>query len=454
MIIATSSLKEAIEIPSGDSRLDACQRLFKKHYSRAMSELTKFYQVPPTHIILISCLLFIACESFQGSTKDGLIHVNSGLQIIREWNNTRYQNRCHHTDINDLIMDHIEPIFAQLRDQRTIYGVPQRTGWWPPEDVQQQSWQLSGTDKFKDLFAARDSLFLTLQQFFRPQAEHLGSPSPGHLENLHVAARLRSWHRSFEPLRKTLKDSHSLEARTADGLSVHGQILSIHLESSKSPTEVRWDNYLERFRTILDQCSSIIKRQPKGPSNEWTDYDQRMCLFEHDFGLIAPLFTIASCCRDPELRRQAVQLMRYLHRQEGSWDSCSAAKLAEGIIKIEERHMPSVNSQKDVSESNRIRAHMAEMGQPGEVILTFSRSPYISQEKEAIDWATWSKPQLDSVTNWVSISDFTLHSSPNTDPVHDSHLQKSSSTAVTRASFVQHREYVSAKRTLRKTAIL
>jgi hypothetical protein len=129
-----------------------------------------------------------------------------------------------------------------------------------------------------------------------------------------------------------------------------------------------------------------------------------MSLFEFEFGMIAPLFVIACHCRDPALRRKAIRLMRYLHRTEGAWDTCSAGKIAEGIMEIEERGLTVIETCESVTENSRIRATNADIGQahPSKVILSFSHSPYEVAEQEFISWASWSRSELASRTFWVS----------------------------------------------------
>ena len=101
--------------------------------------------------------------------------------------------------------------------------------------------------------------------------------------------------------------------------------------------------------------------------------------------------------------------MRYLHRTEGSWDTCSAGKIAETIMEIEERGLTVIESCESVTENSRIRAINADIdpAHPAEVLLSFSHSPYEVVEQEFISWASWSRSKLPSRTYWVSFDELT-----------------------------------------------
>src|SRR2546421_4302360 len=80
MIIATASLQEAILYTSG--QYSANRWHFEQHYSKAIALLTGPGANPPVETVLMSCLLFLTCENFQGITIAGLLHIYSGLKIL------------------------------------------------------------------------------------------------------------------------------------------------------------------------------------------------------------------------------------------------------------------------------------------------------------------------------------------------------------------------------------
>ncbi|PHH82066.1 hypothetical protein CDD82_7147 [Ophiocordyceps australis] len=58
--------------------------------------------------------------------------------------------------------------------------------------------------------------------------------------------------------------------------------------------------------------------------------------FSADLGIVPPLFVVATKCREPRLRRQAIQLLSSSARREGMWDSQLAARIGQWIMEVEE----------------------------------------------------------------------------------------------------------------------
>ena len=141
---------------------------------------------------------------------------------------------------------------------------------------------------------------------------HPGIPDPSAVSQIRML--LDGWHSAFKAYTASLLNDDHLELRTASVLDIHFRILSIMLDIPSSKPDSTYDNYLDDFRTLLNQCEEIIKFRESAPTNDWAEYGDRLSLFEFDFGMITPLFVIACHCRDPALRRKAIRLMRYLHR--------------------------------------------------------------------------------------------------------------------------------------------
>ena len=66
------------------------------------------------------------------------------------------------------------------------------------------------------------------------------------------------------------------------------------------------------------------------------------------------MYDIACRCRDPYIRRRAVNVLRIAARQEGIYSSSLAATIAESVIAIEEASVPSVKACGDVPYYARI----------------------------------------------------------------------------------------------------
>lgn len=403
MIIATASLQEALICTP--SQYNANRWYFGQHYSKAIALLTGPGTNPSVETVLMSCLLFLTCESFQGSTMAGLLHIYSGLKILREWRASKRQKTIAAGSADDLIEHQIDPIFARLEAQTSVYRSTGQSHYSLYSENPARLQTIPSVPKsFKDLFLARDSLDEVMQWMFHVlDMNRRSKPEASAIFQLRTL--LDSWHLVLNAYVASLADHDHLERRTASALEIHYRILSIMLDVTSFDTESIYDKYLTDFRALLNQCEDIIKHRESAPANNWAEYGDRMSLFEFDFGMIAPLFVIACHCRDPALRRKAIRLMRYLHRTEGAWDTCSAAKIVEGVMEIEERGLTVIPSCDSVTENSRIRATNADIDpdHPSQVILSFSHSPYEVTQQRFISWASWSRSELPSRTLWVSL---------------------------------------------------
>jgi hypothetical protein len=403
MIIATALLQEAILCHPGQYSTN--RWYFGQHYSKAVALLTDQGSNPSVETVLMSCLLFLTCENFQGSSMAGLLHIYSGLKILKDWKTSRRQKTIAAGSADDLIQNQIDPIFARLEAQTSVYRSAYNTNhpFYSESPARLQNIP-SVPNVFKNLFLARDSLDEVAQWMF--YILDMGIyVAPDSSAVLQIRTLLDDWHLAFTTYTASLGDHDHLELRTASALEIHYRILSIMLEVSSAKTESIYDNYLSDFRALVQQCEDIIKYRESAPARDWAEYGDRMSLFEFDFGMIPPLFLIACHCRDPALRRKAIRLMRYLHRTEGAIDTCSAGKIAESIMEIEERGLTVIQSCHSITENSRIRATNADIdpAHPSRVMLSFCHSPYETIEQELVSWASWSRSELDSRTFWVSL---------------------------------------------------
>lgn len=123
-------------------------------------------------------------------------------------------------------------------------------------------------------------------------------------------------HQSFTP-----KDEIAAAVLQLHALYTHVSLPG-HLLSAGS------DNFLPQMAEMVRLGEQIVKSLGvlDGPSTSF-------CM---GLGFVIPLFSVASGCQDPVIRRQAVSLLRRTSRQEGLWDSQLVAKACERIIAIEE----------------------------------------------------------------------------------------------------------------------
>ncbi|KAK7427976.1 hypothetical protein QQZ08_005589 [Neonectria magnoliae] len=178
--------------------------------------------------------------------------------------------------------------------------------------------------------------------------------------------QIETWGDAFENL---FHSRHSLSVPSQEKaaiaalkmLQINSQVLYLMMFSDQ---ESDFDAFLPQFQTIVDlgveivadeerraaarccpnpaECQHHHKHQQQhqqpgsifsGPGYIAPHIKPR---FSADLGIIAPLFVVATKCRDPVTRRQAIQLLRSSARRESMWDSQMVAHISTWVMNIEE----------------------------------------------------------------------------------------------------------------------
>jgi hypothetical protein len=107
---------------------------------------------------------------------------------------------------------------------------------------------------------------------------------------------------------------------------------------------ITWDKYNLVFEEIVSLAASVVDTMDdveslSSKSSQSSDPSKEGRLkpsFSLDIGIIAPLYDVATLCRDPSIRRRAVNVLRSASRQEGLFNSHVCAVIAEKVIALEE----------------------------------------------------------------------------------------------------------------------
>lgn len=118
------------------------------------------------------------------------------------------------------------------------------------------------------------------------------------------------------------------EWRRSRYLSMQCRSCLIYISCLFEPAETSYDRFIEEFRDII--CSALMLHGTWIPLSVPHSFD-----FSLDLGVVQPLFFTSMKCRDPHLRRQAVQCLEHTHR-EGPFDAKHLAVVARRVIELEE----------------------------------------------------------------------------------------------------------------------
>ena len=177
--------------------------------------------------------------------------------------------------------------------------------------------------------------------------------------------QIDAWAKAFQPLLDSRHTSPSITPHERAGIAtlkmshINSKILFLCMFNS---TESHFDVFGPQFQQIVDLGREIVADDELKAVNERCPYPE-LCphrrgdgppdvlnggytayhikpSFSADLGIVPPLFVVATKCRDPYLRRKAIQLLRSSARREGMWDSELSARIAQWVMQIEERTDP------------------------------------------------------------------------------------------------------------------
>ena len=185
-----------------------------------------------------------------------------------------------------------------------------------------------------------------------------------------IKKMLNQWASAFQTFEDNSPIRRAKLIHCTQLLKVHHRVLSIMVNAFPYETETVFDLYTKDFESIVSEMGRLVLK-------ELAQSNEQSRLSEYHLGAIQgyipPLFLTVTRCRDPDIRRKALDMLRMLNRSEGGWDSCVAARIAEQVVLIEEKNSVNARCASDVSESSRIRLQRAQLlGEVDGTIVTVS----------------------------------------------------------------------------------
>ena len=406
---------------SGESEDGAsCLKAGLEEYSLALSALAGAKPSQRSiEVTLIGCILFTFCEHLQGHLGSAKAHVDSGLKLLQSYVRSDEENKyrpgrprnCQqYIPIQTLVT-----LFKRLCRQLNEIGQPS------PCFVDHSLLNESPPTNyhFHSLGAASCALEGLVQQLntVLQQATTKQLSGPSHemvllreTSYIQLSERLDQWKMSFddylscEPHERPKSPKRNEEAVQVLRLWYFSARIFLQLDS---PNEVMdYDECIPIFQVMVEighcllfpQTEARQKQHPSNTKNQrsspapiieaFTFLDPANQGFEHKsiegsefhalrpsycsrikgrgkpvfthtaLSPVPPLFLVATRCRDPNLRRQALEVLSQLNRRDGFWDSNLAATCAGLIIYSEELEITNLNG-KTIGSSNSGRIEFA-----------------------------------------------------------------------------------------------
>ena len=151
--------------------------------------------------------------------------------------------------------------------------------------------------------------------------------------------------------------------------------------------EMAYDKCTPQFKEIVRVLRTGLRKVAQlHPSKD------RLTIMPFGIWAVGRLYMVASNCRDPPTRRDAIDLLFSYPRREAALDGWTAGKIAECKMKIEEKSFGTVHSCAEIPASSRIRIHDATFdAATRHVVLRYMHAPYdetiCAIEEQRIEWS-------------------------------------------------------------------
>ncbi|KAL2263661.1 hypothetical protein VTK26DRAFT_5823 [Humicola hyalothermophila] len=376
--------------PDGDPRDSAVRHweMAFRQYSHACTALVKTEGADTTsnRTRLMASILLACFDSFVGDHKQAIVQIQTGLGLLEQLRAER--RRSFYATSEEPAEEELTQMFTRLAIQAKSYDMAfhfpepwvvrltnpnqrQKDPTSPSSDVSSPIAvnQDAIPDRFTSVMEARvawdklcDRIFRFTETMFAHAQNGVMGVLPASLQNYGISFKkdIESWSRAFE---------HILASRTAPGISSQEKAAIAVLKSFQimttvlfmmtfSDSELHFDNFIPYFKAIVDLALEVVgDEERRAAAKRCPDpsfcHHQYRCQpdifgghayaarhikpsFSADLGIVPPLYVVATKCREPTIRRQAIQLLRSSARREGMWDSELTARIGMWIAEVEE----------------------------------------------------------------------------------------------------------------------
>ena len=191
--------------------------------------------------------------------------------------------------------------------------------------------------------------------------------------------QIEAFSTAFEPVLANARDPDgTITNPAAFIISLYQKITLITLAAVRTDSEMVYDLYNLDFKYIIQTCRALMLPQNATQSITTPRYT-------HDVGVVPPLHVTATKCRDPVIRREAIDLLFASPRQEGMWDGVLTARIGTWMIASEEDGLPPppVESR----ESSNCHSPKGDWAREGR--FSYPTPPQVVDEMEMPDMEGW-----------------------------------------------------------------
>ncbi|KAL2870720.1 Zn(II)2Cys6 transcription factor [Aspergillus lucknowensis] len=281
-------------------------------------------------IILISCIFFACFECLRGSTPSAIIHMRSGLNLLREYENEPSTGFV-------VPKRTMRSLFTRLDNQIIEMRGSCLSMASPLDSFQAVAGDLSPED---DVHDALNSLWNHILHGMLVAAGAVAkgqAPAPAiTTPQNNVKENMKELYNRFtrDPHASSLS-SEGEYGQDSDVLRIWFLLSPMLLTANTWDPADAWSPHNDNFAKIVSLAEGYLARCSQNDSS-------RKRTFTFSLGVVPPLVLTATCSRDPDVQEKALYLLSIGNRREGIWDSKLALQFARRTIELDNavRHQP------------------------------------------------------------------------------------------------------------------
>jgi len=321
-------------------------------FRKGFSEVEEYHQV---RLALLASMLFGSFESFYGNWEAASLQISSGIRLLRQWETTQKKKGM---PARGIIDPQLGATLTRLDLQMESYLALHPMNDNPVEQL--PSIPLNHT------YPAR---YTILAEAF-PQSLELSTAGVRHTRNVYRAINrglnlealererdsihslVRQWKKAFRPILLERETGQYQGNRDTVGiLQLYACVISFEIlcMSTLYKEEMIHDRYTDQFRQIVSASRRMFEMD-----RFWDRRSRQVGHLKAQFGLgvLMAIYIVATRCREPSIRRDAIATLREWPSKNGIWDSLHVAQVAEWIMGIEEEM---AFGSEDIPEEARVR---------------------------------------------------------------------------------------------------
>ncbi|KAE8420964.1 hypothetical protein BDV36DRAFT_248529 [Aspergillus pseudocaelatus] len=287
-------------------------------------------------VVLATCILYTCICTLQGRQYQAFIHINNGLKLFNQWAvGQKLRSQPEVWQGADMLLLAFIRLDSQVRPY--LVGQTASLGWNNNQIAPSPT-----TDPFTSLleaYVSLEALFNRIMRFFLGQDTKDPCAQSKAVEKEMYIRLLHDWDTRLASLLRTTPQSD--DGRALDLLSARRKFTKLLLCADPTQSELAPDAFLNDCIDMVEAITRILEDSQYQALRRYEHAQQATSVnFSLENGIVEPLFWVGAKCREPIIRRRALDLLQRYPRREGICEGMLAVKIVAKVIEIEESGCP------------------------------------------------------------------------------------------------------------------